>query len=317
MKKNKHKIITFTVLFSAATVVIHFVNKLTAAAASLKEMLDTSGRNFYQWRFGKIHYTKRGKGSPILLIHDTTPGASGYEWNKIEKQLAMEHTVYNVDLLGWGRSDKPGITYTNFLYVQMLCDFVKNIIGEKTDVIVSGFSSSFVVMACHNEKECFDKVMMVNPPSLSSLNQMPSQKDKLFKFFIELPVFGTLLYHMLVSHENINNIFIEKLYYNPFHVDKDVVDAYYEGAHTGGYYCKNSYASKVSKYMNLSIGHALKELDHSLYLVEGEGEPNSDSVIQEYKAVNAAIETVKLNQTKHLPQLEDPEQFLEQVGIFF
>lgn len=69
--------------------------------------------------------------------------------------------------------------------------------------------------------------------------------------------------------------------------------------------------------MNLSIGHALKELDHSLYLVEGEGEPNSDSVIQEYKSVNAAIETVKLNRTKHLPQLEDPEQFLEQVGIFF
>ena len=42
----------------------------------------------------------RGKGSPILLIHDMLPGGSGYEWGKIEDDLALEHTVYNLDLPG-------------------------------------------------------------------------------------------------------------------------------------------------------------------------------------------------------------------------
>ena len=65
---------------------------------------------------------KKGTGSPILLIHDALPGASGYEWSKIEDELAVDHTVYTVDLLGCGRSDKPSITYTNFVYVQMICD---------------------------------------------------------------------------------------------------------------------------------------------------------------------------------------------------
>ena len=67
------------------------------------------------------------------------PGASGYEWNAVTKELATEHTVYTIDLLGCGRSEKPEITYTNFVFAQLLCDFAKNVIKEETDVIASGF----------------------------------------------------------------------------------------------------------------------------------------------------------------------------------
>lgn len=95
------------------------------------------------------------------MIHDMLPGGSGYEWGKIEDDLAVEHTVYNLDLPGCGRSEKSGITYTNFVYVQAICDFIKNVIGEKTDVIVNGYAVSFCCVACHNEKELFNKIMMV------------------------------------------------------------------------------------------------------------------------------------------------------------
>lgn len=37
----------------------------------------------------------------------------------------------------------------------MICDFIRKVIGQKTDVIASGLSGSFVVMACHNEKGTF------------------------------------------------------------------------------------------------------------------------------------------------------------------
>lgn len=317
MKKHTHKLVTFAALFTSATVIIHFANKAIAAAAQLKEMLDTSTRSFFNWRFGNIYYTKKGKGSPILLIHDALPGASGYEWHRIEKELAAEHTVYTIDLLGCGRSEKPGITYTNFLYVQMICDFIKKVIGEKTDVIASGFSGSFVTMACHNEKELFNKIMFVNPPSLSKLNQMPTKRNKLLKLFLEIPVFGTLVYHMVVSYESVNNLFIEKMYYNPFHVDQSAVDAYYEAAHKGGCYAKNFYSSMISKYMNINISHALNSLDNCIYIIEGEAEQNSTAIIEEYSKANPAIEIATLKAVKHLPHLENPELFLEQVEIYF
>lgn len=75
MKKNKNRLTTFVVLFSSATAIIHIANKIIAASASLKEMLDSNRRNYYKWRFGEIFYTKKGSGSPVLLIHDMLPGA--------------------------------------------------------------------------------------------------------------------------------------------------------------------------------------------------------------------------------------------------
>ena len=317
MKDSKHKILTLAALTTIAAGVIHVTNRVIVASSQLKEMLDFSDHNYYNWRFGKIYYTKRGNGSPILLIHDTMPGASGYEWSRIEKQLATEHTVYTLDLLGCGRSEKAGITYTNFLFVQIICDFIKNVIHEKTDVIASGFSCSFVTTAAAYDRDNINKIMFINPVSLNTLAQVPTQKDKLFKFLIELPVFGTLVYHIIVSRETISDFFLDNLYYNPFHVDNDILDAYYEAAHKGGYYAKYLYSSQSAKYMNINIKHALQSLDNSIYIVEGEDEPNGANIVEDYCKVNPAIESAVIPASKHFPHIENVENFLEQVGTFF
>ena len=63
--------------------------------------------------------------------------------------------------------------------------------------------------------------------------------------------------------------------------------------------------------------HAVKALDNSIYIVEGEAEPNAKSITDEYCSCNPAIEISTLTGTKHLPHVENPENFLEQVKIFF
>lgn len=317
MNKSKHKLVTLAALMTTATAVIHLTNRTIAAASQLKQILKISNDNFFEWRFGNIYYTKKGNGSPVLLIHDVLPGASAYEWSRIENELTKDHTVYAIDLLGCGRSEKAGITYTNFVYVQMICDFIKKVIGQKTDIIASGLSCSFVAMACHNEKKLFDKIMFVNPPSLTDLRQMPSSKSKLLKLTLEVPIFGTLIYHIIVSRENVNSLFVEKMYYNPFHVDTDMEDAYYESAHKGSCYAKFLYSSLIAKYMNININHAVKALDNSVFIVEGEAEFNASTIIDDYCTLNPAIEAITLKDTKHVPHIEDPEAFLEQVKIFF
>ena len=180
MKKNGHKLFTLVALLGTAAGVIHIANRFIDATSQLKDMLEQPHSKTYDWRFGKIHYTKQGHGAPLLLVHDMMPGASGYEWSSVEKQLATEHTVYTLDLLGCGRSEKPDITYTNFVYAQLLCDFAKNVIQQETDVIASGFSGSFAIMAYRNNSDYFRKIMLVNPPSLSSLKQAPCEDNKLF-----------------------------------------------------------------------------------------------------------------------------------------
>lgn len=317
MKKNDHKLLTLATFTAVAAGVIHISNRVIAASSQLKEMLDFSEHNYYNYRFGKVYYTKKGSGSPLLLIHDMMPGASSYEWSRIERQLAMEHTVYSIDLLGCGRSEKSGITYTNFLFVQLLADFIKNVIKEKTDVISCGFSCSFVAAAAAYDKDIINKIMFINPTSPSAFTKSVTKKDKLFKDLIELPVFGTLLYYIHVSRETISEYFTNTLYYNPFHVDKDILDAYYEAAHKGGYYAKYLYSSYVAKYMNLNITHVLKNLENEIYIAEGEDEPNGSAIAKEYCKINPVIKSVTVSKSKHFPHIENAEELLEHVGLYF
>ena len=316
MKKNKHKLLTTSILFALATGIIYVINRLVFATAVLKNLLKSSADNYYNWRFGKVYYKKKGHGSPVLLIHDLTVYSSAYEWNKVVNELAETRTVYAIDLLGCGRSEKPRITYTNYLYVQLIADFIKNVIGEKADVIASGYSGSFTVLASYTNPEFISKIILINPPSLASLNKVPSKRSKLYKFILEFPIFGTLIYNIKTCQSNIQLLFTEKYLYNPFSVTPEMVDTYYEAAHKSLSNSKFLLSSLVAGYTNNNITHALKEINQSVTILYCEGETDSEKIAESYTTCNPAIESCMLKHAKHLPQLETPGKFLEILNIY-
>ena len=61
----------------------------------------------FEWRDRRVAFTKHGEGPPILLIHGIHPSAWSYEWRNNVDSLARTNTVYTLDLLGFGRSDRP------------------------------------------------------------------------------------------------------------------------------------------------------------------------------------------------------------------
>ena len=58
----------------------------------------------------QMSYITGGHGAPIVLIHGL--GSDANTWRKVLPQLAQQYTVYAVDMLGCGQSDKPSIAYT-------------------------------------------------------------------------------------------------------------------------------------------------------------------------------------------------------------
>lgn len=315
MKKNKHKLLTAGVLFTAAAGVIHIVNHAIFTTATLKDLLKSSANNYYDWRFGKVYYKKKGHGNPLLLIHDLTVYSSAYEWNKVIDKLAENHTVYALDLLGCGRSEKPKITYTNFLYVQLISDFIKNVIREKTDIVASGFSGSFVLLACHNESELFGKLSLINPPSLSGLSKAPTKRNKLYKFILELPIFGTLIYNMKTCQSNIQLLLTEQYLYNPFLASAEIIDTYYEASHKGYGNARFLLSSIVGNYTNNNVTHALKDINNSIVIINGDAEAQREETKDSYLKCNPAIEYFNITKAKHLPQLENPDSLLEILNI--
>ena len=72
----------------------------------------------------------------------------------------------------------------------------------------------------------------------------------------------------------------------------------------------------ISKYMSINISHTVKSLDNSIYIVEGESEPNGGFIVNEYSALNPAIETSVIAETKHIPHVENLMHFLNRLRFF-
>lgn len=316
MKKLKKTLITAGIVVAGSAAAIHMINKLISASSVVKNLLNPESKNYYKWRYGNIYYTKQGSGSPLLLIHDLQCSSCGYEWNQIIDELSKDHTVYTIDLLGCGRSDKPSITYTNYLYVQLITDFVNKIVKEPVDIIATGLSASIAVTACNQDTDVFNKIMLINPEDLAVLNQIPKKRSKMAKAILELPIIGTMIFHMVYAKSNIELLFTERWLYNPFHTNNKDIDTYYEAAHRGKGNGKYLLSSIVGNYAYFNIAHSLKAIDNSIFIIGGEKEAGIAETISMYTALNTSIESVVLPKVKHLPQLEAPESLLEQIKIY-
>ena len=310
------KLATAIILSASSISTMHIMNRIHTSLCTVKNLLGNSENNYYEWRFGKIRYQKKGSGTPLLFIHDLTAGSSNYEYHRLINNLTDKHEIYSIDLLGYGLSDKPSMTYTGNIYEQLISDFIKNVICKKTSVIVTGESVPFSIMSCHNNPELYNKLICINPQNLYLQNQIPSKQTKLLKFFFELPIVGTFTYHIFTSKYVIRKAFEEDYFYQPGELKEKYIYNYLEAAHTGKYYSKTAFASYIGKYMNMNILHELKEINNSILMIGGAKEKDIETTIENYKYYNPAIETVYIPETKHLPHMESPDEILKQITMF-
>ena len=219
----------------------------------------------------------------------------------------------------WARD--PELT-VEFVSVEELCDWVER--EGVTCVTITGGeptlqSDLYRLLHALARLETVEVVEIETNGStdLAKLNKIPDKRSRFLKRMIELPLVGTLLYHTLTGRSNIELLFTESYYHNPFHRSPEDVDAFYESAHLQNSAGKYLLASLVGNYVNLNIGHALKHIDNSMFLIGGEEEPGIAETFALYTALNTSIETQILPKTKHMPQMEAPQALLEQIQIFF
>ncbi len=291
------------------------VNKLISVIANANDDLPKDRGKFYDWKYGKIYYTKSGKGSPLLLIHDLNVASSAYEWTKVTGKLSRKNTVYTIDLLGCGRSDKPNLTYTNYLFVQLINEFIHKVIGARTDVVATGDSFSFVVMACNMEPKNFGKLIGVSPCDLFEMTRTPGKKKNAMKYVIDSPVIGTSLYNMDTAKPNIAMKTSRRFFHKENQVPDAMKKAYYKAAKNGDGGGKYLLASIKSHYTNINIIPALQKINNSICLIGGRQNPLINDIFDEYREYNPSIEEAYISEANYLPQLEAPDKFVELLQI--
>ena len=313
MKKSTKRMLFIT---GAAITAIYVYNKFVSCTATKKQLLSRENGENFSWKHGNIFYTKKGTGSPLLLIHDADPTSSSAEWGKIIHKLEKKHTVYAIDLLGCGRSDKPGIEYTNYLYVQLLQSFIKEVIGEKTSVVATNMSASFVIMANHMDDSLFNKMILINPVSLKQLTILPDQLSKVKKTLVELPFIGTFIYNLLTNPMKIDEAFRTKYYHKPQLISSTLEDTYYEAAHTNESNGRFLYSSMLGNYLNNNISHALKKLTTPTRIIGSNHLKGNTHVLDDYHKLNSNLDIVRITNGSLYPQMEIPEKTTSLINDF-
>ena len=306
---KKMKCLLKTTIFTSVS--MHLANRLMSHLSLSRDILTTVQGHQFSWNEGNIFYTKTGNGEPLLLVHHLFPDSSSYEWKLVVKELAQNYTVYAIDLIGCGRSAKPGMLYTNYFYVQLLQDFIKKVIKQPTNLVVSKASASFGIAECCMNPQQVKKLILVNPDPISCSTALLSKRIQLRKYLLRLPIIGTFLYNLDMQHP------VEKLKFrlrflgqtNPH--PEDWAWAYTEAAYLNNSNGKHLLSSIENKLINSNIIHGVSILKTPTLIIGSADHKLIDQTIQDYQEINEHLDSITILGSSYLPQIDSPKQFCD------
>ena len=199
----------------------------------------------------------------------------------------------------------------------MISDFIKDVIGEPTDIIATGKSTAAVVMAAKLKEESIDRMIFINPADLDDLASIPDQFNKAKKALFTCPVLGTFIYHVMHRKNRIIDFFMRDYFYGFDEDYAELIEYYHEACHKDQSGSKYLYASLQGGSLNLNIKHGVKVLDKDIIIISGSEHLESDYVPEEYAILNDNIECITIMDTAYLPQLEAPGKVMDIISEYW
>lgn len=189
------------------------------------------------WRSYNINYlsyqghSNNTSRPSLLLVHGF--GASVAHWRRNIATLAQNYTVYAIDLLGFGASDKPeGFAYNMETWAQLILDFVNEIIQRPTVLVGNSVGSLACVIAAADPSQ-------TSIQGLGLLNCAGGMNNKaivddwriklllpllwLVDFLLNQKSVASAIFNRVKQRENLKNILLS-VYGNKESVDEDLVD---------------------------------------------------------------------------------------------
>jgi len=258
--------------------------------------------------------TVRGSGTPILLVHGIHAAASAFEWRHNASDLASKFTVYSIDLIGFGRSERPASRYSGRLFTALIDDFVAQVIAAPCAIVASGLSAAYAIVLGARDPSRFPALVLVGPTGLTRLNLSATTRGDFARVAVDTPVVGTAMYNALVSRRSLR-AFLQSVYADNSLVSEEMVEHYYCTSHQPG--AKHAPGAFVAGQLNIDVRHALRRLGQPALLVWGEqAEIAPVEEARGFLAVKPDLELAILDPAGDLPHDERPDEFNEVVLEF-
>lgn len=259
--------------------------------------------NRFPTRSGDAAYVVAGSGPPVLLLHGIGAGNSMLEWEKNFDALREQHTVYALDLLGWGRSDRPNGPYRAEDYVDLIQSFARNVIAQPCAVIASSDSCSYAIEAAAQTPDLFSKLVLVCPSIVPEKTEQSKSESKAILWFFGLPIIGQTVHNFFTSRAAVRSFAERQLYFDKGRVTEALVTRYYNDAHQPG--ARHGLASFISGTMRHDALPAWSRLQQPALLVWGRNtQINAVETAPEWLALNANADLHVVDHALLLPHVE-------------
>jgi haloalkane dehalogenase len=132
----------------------------------------------------RMHYVEQGSGDPILCIHGEPSWC--YLYRKMIPQLAEHGRVVAVDLVGFGRSDKPvgKDNYTYALHHDALTDFIKKLDLARVTLVCQDWGGLLGLPIATEMPDRFARLVIMNT-GLPISGRSPSPGFSAWRAFAE------------------------------------------------------------------------------------------------------------------------------------
>jgi pimeloyl-ACP methyl ester carboxylesterase len=269
----------------------------------------------FQWRGHTVAFTRRGAGGlPVLLVHGMHPGASAFEWRHVTDALAAEHTVYTVDLLGFGRSARPRVAYGPRLYQALIADFAAQVVRQPVALVGAGRSAAYAIALAARDPGRFPAVIAIAPTGLIRATGDRAAWSRLRRALIAIPGLGTMLYHASVSPVRIRR-WLERAYMDDDLVTDALVDAYHASARERG--AKWARSALEAGRLDLDVHAAMRHLRQPLLVAWGARASHvpADEMLG-FLALRPDAQVALIDLAGDLPHDERPGEFLSAARDF-
>jgi pimeloyl-ACP methyl ester carboxylesterase len=221
----------------------------------------------YVWRLGEISYQVLGQGEPIVLLHSFGPGHDSEEWRAVAEQLAHTHRVYAVDLLGWGLSDRPAITYDGELYIEQLRDFLTDVVAEKSTLAAAGMAAAYAVQVAVDHPEKVAALALVAPAGVDTAGDEPDLKDALIYGLLRTPIIGTSALNIYTSRPVLQHHLQRESDSAPERVDAALIEHHHSSSHQPGSH--SALAAYLCGYLNHHVRDVLSRVRVPIWIAWG------------------------------------------------
>lgn len=277
------------------------------------------------WRGWQIRYTylrnhssDRPSSTPLMLLHGF--GASIGHWRHNLPVLSQKHTVYALDLLGFGASKKAVANYQIDLWVEQIHDFWQTFIRQPVILVGNSLGSLVCLGAAAKYPDMVQGITMLNLPDLSIKQEKIPQwllpvatamEGTVLKIILASPSLFKALFKLIInprflrfgvrmayaSEEKITDELLE-IIANPT-LDEGAINTLYALCQSRTNPAFAPAAKQILPTLNIPILLVWGSLDRLV--------PPALAPI--FAALNSQIQLVELENVGHCPHDESPDRF--------